>query len=224
MTGSRSPLTMIKDFIRSAELAAGDRLPAERDLAEQLNLTRSQVRTAMRQLVDQGLVWRHVGRGTFVAPTLDEKKRDSVIQSINPRELIEARLALEPRNALLAALSASQADLEAMDDALAMQRDAPSLEAFSRWDVELHRIIARATRNTLLHDLYTLISPAGRKHWDTPRQRPLTQERREQAMEEHVRIVDAIRGGEPQIAERQMRLHLEITHRRITSSSYLPVV
>ncbi|QXJ23849.1 FadR family transcriptional regulator [Actinomadura graeca] len=220
---SPAPVTVVKEFIRSSGLEAGDRLPPERDLAERLGLTRSQVRTAMRRLVDEGVVWRHVGRGTFLVPQVDEERRESVLRSINPRELIEARLALEPRNALLASLSASESDVAAMEEALERQRQARSREEFSRWDVEFHRRVTRAARNTLLLDLFLLVSPAGQQGWEYPRPRPLTPERQEQALQEHVRIVEAIRDGEPQLAERHMRRHLEVTHRRITSSSYLPV-
>jgi uncharacterized membrane protein YedE/YeeE len=87
-----------------AEAADKTRLPSERVLAVQLHTTRAKLRTAMRQLEFEGLVWRGVGKGTFVGP---KPAHESSIKQLklqeNPAHVMRARLALEPELAGLAA-------------------------------------------------------------------------------------------------------------------------
>ncbi|MBI3515427.1 MAG: winged helix-turn-helix transcriptional regulator, partial [Proteobacteria bacterium] len=66
ITSVEGVIQLVRSWIGTAKLKAGDRLPTERALAEQFNLNRNLVRRAFQQLDRMGLINRHVGRGTFV--------------------------------------------------------------------------------------------------------------------------------------------------------------
>ena len=64
----------LADRIRDGAFAVGDRLPSERDLADQLGISRMTVRQAFKSLVDAGLIESRIGRGCFVArPKIDQR-------------------------------------------------------------------------------------------------------------------------------------------------------
>ncbi|UVI28769.1 GntR family transcriptional regulator [Paenibacillus spongiae] len=72
MSSSNQPLylqirTMIRDKIESGELKPGDQIPVEADLVQQFNVSRITIKSALKLLVDEGLVYRTAGKGTFVA-------------------------------------------------------------------------------------------------------------------------------------------------------------
>src|SRR5262249_13986476 len=133
-----------------------DRLPPERELAQTLGLTRTQLRTGMRQLESEGVIWRHVGRGTFFGPRPNESDAGPVrpISSINPRELMEARIRLEPQLARLAACFATADDVLRLERCLERAVAAPDPQLFQTFDADLHRVVAEASHNALLIDLF----------------------------------------------------------------------
>src|SRR5215216_6352113 len=115
----------IADQIRSAivggRLAAGDRLPPERELAEQFGVSRVTVRDALRALEAMGLIKVRVGArgGAFVtAPTgshIGQTMSDMMMmQAITPADIVEARLIVELGTVTLACVRATEPDLDAL--------------------------------------------------------------------------------------------------------------
>ena len=105
----------IEEFIRANDLKAGDRIPAERDLAEQFNVSRPSVREAMIALETAGLIEVRTGDGTFVRrvvprgmPVLAWSQSDPGPGAL---EQFEAREAIEPEVAALAAVRITDAQL-----------------------------------------------------------------------------------------------------------------
>ena len=90
------------------------RLPSERALAEQLGVGRRILRRALEVLEAEGHLWRHQGKGTFIGPRplRGEVSLVELSSRTNPLEVMEARLEIEPGLARLAALRASNGDLE----------------------------------------------------------------------------------------------------------------
>jgi DNA-binding FadR family transcriptional regulator len=113
-------LSRVREFLAAQSLRPQQRLPAERDLADQLGLTRNRLRGALRRLETEGLIWRHVGQGTFFGakPPRGRLPHDdeAIGDSTNPGEILEARLALEPELARLAALRATASEIAKMED------------------------------------------------------------------------------------------------------------
>jgi GntR family transcriptional repressor for pyruvate dehydrogenase complex len=156
-------LQRIEDQIVAGNLRVGDRLPAERDLATQLGVSRSSVREAVRILQAQGVVTSSVGTGpqsgTVVAAMPAEAmtrmlRLHLALSSFELAELIDARVTLERSSARLAARLATPEDLARMRGLLE-QMDDPSLprDLFDALDVSFHVAVARAGHNRLVSDV-----------------------------------------------------------------------
>jgi len=135
--------------IRSSIYPNGGRLPPERDLAVEFSASRSSVRRALEEIEEQGLLWRHVGKGTFVgrAPDLYEDRDRGPAISATPREIFDARLGIEPLVAGTAALSASRRDLDSLWHSVEQLENALDWNPFEIWDRTFHRSVAVATQN-----------------------------------------------------------------------------
>src|SRR5690606_30927252 len=115
----------IASRIRAGDFAAGSRLPAERDLAEQLQVSRSSIREALIALEIEGYVEVRVGTGVFVlSPPEDGKSGSQSAEApaaeptdIGPFDLLETRLLLEPECVALAAQRGSPAQIAAIQAA-----------------------------------------------------------------------------------------------------------
>jgi GntR family transcriptional repressor for pyruvate dehydrogenase complex len=156
-------LARIEDQIVAGNLQVGDRLPAERDLATQLGVSRSSVREAVRILQAQGVVTSTVGTGpqsgTVVAAMPAEAltrmlRLHLALSSFELAELIDARVTLERSSARLAARLATEEDLSQMR-ALLEQMDDPSAprDQFNALDTSFHMALARASHNRLVSDV-----------------------------------------------------------------------
>lgn len=201
----------LEQMIALGELAPGDRLPSERELAESLSVSRTSLREALHQLEAKHLIERRPGRGTVVLapPTQVDDLYASLAELAEAdRQLgnvAELRTVIEPKIAEFAALRATSADLLQMDDILQATHenllDAESLEL----DIRFHLTLARASHNPLLTALTTMVSS-----WTTPVRKDShsTPEGRRSSLAGHRAIRDAIEARDPAAAGRAMILHL----------------
>lgn len=147
-------IEFIRSLIHSGELAPGDRLPSERDLAAHLGISRVTVRLALKALEASGYVTTRRGaqRGTFVndLPVLLERwvewmhKNNEEIDDI-----FDLRIAVESRAAALAAQRHNDEDLQAME--AAVNNLGTTRSSFLRADAEFHRSVARAAHSSRLY-------------------------------------------------------------------------
>jgi GntR family transcriptional regulator, transcriptional repressor for pyruvate dehydrogenase complex len=220
----RNALAVIRHFLDERHFRAQDRLPPERELAETLGLTRTQLRSGMKQLEAEGLIWRHVGRGTFFgpAPTQAAAQPGPAEGSSNPRELMEARIALEPQLARLASTHATADDLIRLDRCLERAIAAPDARLFMTFDADLHLAIAEASHNTLLVDLFRSMNAVRhRVLWGKLDGDFLTPELRKQYDVQHRGVVQAIARHDAAQAENLMRFHLETVERQLMTVALL---
>ncbi len=188
--------------IADGEWALGTRLPAEPELMTQLGVGRSTVREAIRTLTRVGLVQVRQGDGTYVtAQPVENESLLTRCQRAQLHEIHDVREALELQAARLAAERRSDQDLAELRqllDARAAARAARDPEAFAAADVAFHRRIVTATRNTMLVDLYRVLSDA--------LVQSLTMHKRASAFEdvdataEHEALLVAIAAGNPSAA------------------------
>lgn len=153
----------IEQQILRGELHSGDRLPTERELAEQFHASRTAVREAMKILAQKGLLEMRPGRGTIVINGTSQALRNSlglmlrVARHDSSGDLVEVREILEPEIAALAASRASEQDINDLRRAVTIMdahlRDA---DAFITADNFFHQVLARATQNDLI---LTLMDP-----------------------------------------------------------------
>ncbi|MEH6547959.1 MAG: GntR family transcriptional regulator, partial [Sneathiella sp.] len=155
-----SATTALENFIESGHYAPQSKLAPERELAAQLQISRSTLRAALAVLEAQGKVWRHVGRGTFVGKRPPEGKETFPLPAdmTNPAEVMEVRLIIEPQIADLAAHRATAADIAFMKQCLDKGEAARDTATYEMWDGALHRAIAEAAGNSLLLALFTAVN------------------------------------------------------------------
>ncbi len=195
--------------IRSAKFVPGQRLPAERDLAQRFDVSRPTIRESIIALEIIGLVEVRKGSGVYVLES-DKSEGDLEGLDIGPFELIEARMMLEGEIAALAAKLANReqiADLEKiLDDMDRENRAGVSGEIADR---EFHLAIAQITDNSA-------VVSALEHLWDVRYHSPLCIRLLNQVratgvkpiIDEHRQIVDSIASGDPDAARAAMHGHL----------------
>ena len=187
----------LRSLIEAGSLHAGERLPSERELAEQLGVSRSTVREAVQFLGALGLVEIRHGSGTFVRADGDlpsEWLQWTKRHQVEVHELLEVRRGLEAVAAELAA--ERKHELEAMQEALADMEaalDGPDVPGLVEADLSFHTALAAASGNTALHHLAESLGRELLRErgaiWNEPG-------RPERSLREHRRIYDAVRAGD----------------------------
>jgi DNA-binding FadR family transcriptional regulator len=202
----------LKRAIEAGSYGDGDQLPPERQLAQTFRAARSTVRRALDQLERAGLVSRKLGSGTFVTFAGRTDRPDGALSDlVSPLQLIEARFAVEPYTTRLAVLNATRRDLDDMGAVLARaEAAAEDKDTFSKWDAEFHLLIATASRNPLLVEVYRQIN-AVRLHaqWDSMKEKILSPDVIRVYNEQHRGIHRAIDQRDAQLAQALITAHLE---------------
>ena len=206
---------MLAGWLEKHGTLPGERLPPERQLSEKLGISRGELRKAMTALEVEGLVERHVGRGTFLrAPSAPEPNNESLIarlsEDTSPHNAMMARLSLEPEIAGHAAIHASQRHLaEARKLANAM-RVAASWEEYGDLDARLHELIAIASGNPLLVEMHRIVNAVRLSVvWsvlEIPKDGPPEDYH---SFAEHDEIVSALEKRDRSAARSAMRNHLK---------------
>lgn len=216
-----STLSLLRDWLASADLSENGRLPPERDLAERFAVKRAQIRKALAVLEAEGRVWRHVGKGTFLSAGPSGGARGSLsgppdIEAIadrtSPPEAMQARLIIEPELARLAALKATSAQIAELRDLCHRMRAAVTWSAYEELDWRFHNLIAEASGNTLLVEVQHLVNGVRRSVvWGRLAKRPVGPSPDYHSFDEHDAIVQAVAERDRRGAADAMRRHLAST-------------
>lgn len=203
----------IEASILKGELKPGEKLPSERELAEQFGVSRTAIREAVKALTQKGLVEVHMGRGTFVINSTPLAVRHSlglVVKldgSEGTRSLVEVREILEPEIAALAAGRARDEHIKMMQDAVAMMdASLQDIDAFIEADLDFHLALAEGTQNVLiptLTDTLVILLREQRKRI------ALVKGGMVRAQKHHKKILAAVLKGDSHEARQTMRAHLE---------------
>ena len=203
--------TRIREMIRLGEVEANGKLPTERDLCARFGISRRALRRALDALEAEGLVWRRQGKGTFVGqpPDPNGPLAAAIAPDTDPLSVMEARLALEPELAALAARRATGEDIARMHALAERASHAPDADAAELWDGSLHRMIARIAGNPILSAAFTLINEVRQEQrWQQERQQARSPELVAEYVRHHAYIIDAINAREEDAARAAMRAHL----------------
>ena len=201
----------LRDLL-AAELQAdrwpvGGRLPTERELGTRHSAARNTVRRALDALEAEGLITRHVGRGTFRAVPPGVVR--AAEEELSPSDVVECRLMLEPEMIALAVARATQADIARLLDCLRGTDEAADLAGFEHWDAALHDAFALATHNgAVIAMSRSLARVRERTDWGQLKARGNTEERRAALQAQHHAMVDAVRRRDRAEARRTMREHI----------------
>ncbi len=212
MWQSQPDLERVLQFLQGGNFAHNQRLPAERELADQLGLTRNRLRGSLRRLAAEGLIWRHVGKGTFFGRRPSPVTPKDLSELTNPREVMEVRLALEPEVARLAAFRATARDVGEIEACLKKMRTTNDWSEWGFWDARFHWAIAKAANNALLLLLFeTMHASRGQVVWGRLGETSRRKARKGAIAKEHKAILDAIKRRDPDLAAELMRDHLRST-------------
>jgi len=209
----RSLLRSIKDGL----MVPGAKLPNERELAQQLNTSRTAVRSALAMMESQGLLRRRVGSGTFLtedARNVFERmdQTDTADHEAVPSfaEIVEGRLLFEPAMMHLVVRRVQDREIVEMRRVLEEILDVPTWKDFKETIYALHRLIFASTKNKFLEQIMAAILDDRRavlfdgRDTDKPTPIPV----RQQTHKELRAIVDAIADRNGKRAERLVSDHL----------------
>jgi len=208
----------VRRLIERGELRPGDRLPAERELAVRIGVSRPTVRVGLRALAAMGVVRTRHGAGTFVTefPVLDSEPLSflAALHGFTRDEMYEARRILEVGAAALAAERATPDQMTTISEEIAnLFASMEDPQAFLVHDIRFHRAVAAASGNPIVASLVEMVAAL---YYD---QRRKTAERAtgrnlRDAAEMHRRVYQAIRSRNPEEARGAMNEHL------LTSRAY----
>lgn len=205
----------IQTAIVDGSLKPGDFLPAERDLCERFEVSRTAIREALFALQTSGLIELVNGRrARVVEPTaerlIEELSGPARLVLTRPerlRQLQDARMLFEGFLARVAARSATAkqiADIEAALQANGQTINDP--EGFVRTNIDFHLAIAKVSGNVFIDSLHNAVQAWLAEHRRVAIQQPGAAER---AYRRHVEIFEAIRQGDADAAEKAMTAHLQ---------------
>ncbi len=213
----------LRALMQSGEFEPGSRLPAERDLARQLGVSRPSVREALIALEVEGWVEVRTGSGVYVLARhvrANSRARQIPASEWGPLELIRARRVIEGEIASLAALQAKRKDVQSIRAAIDhMSEDADRGVAPLVGDRAFHTAVAQASGNVVLLETVQTF-------WEA-RSGPLFERLGDyfesasswrKAITEHESILDSIRAHDPQGARAAMQQHMDKSHGRFSAS------
>ncbi|HJS03695.1 MAG TPA: FadR/GntR family transcriptional regulator [Variovorax sp.] len=207
-------------LIAKGEFAVGARLPAERDLAKQLGVSRPSVREALIALEVEGWVEVRTGSGVYVRGRAQLAAAPEASTEWGPLELIRARRVVEGETAAIAAVSAKRKDIEAMTRAIALMRELAERNVMPLdGDRAFHLAIVECCGNVVL-------SETVQGFWDSRRGPIFTRlggyfesaKSWRSAIAEHEAIRDAIAAHDPAGARAAMHAHMDKSHQRFSAS------
>lgn len=195
------------------------RLPAERQLAADLGVTRTAVRHALAVLESEGRISREIGRGTFFYDAVTASDGPAGGTGFAPADVMMVRRMLEPQAMPLVVAWATARDFAEMDRCLAGGDAAVDYGEFEAWDVALHRAIIAASHSPLLAAMYAVIEKA--RHgpvWGELKRRSASRERRDRYQAGHREIVAALQARDDVRAAEAMRAHLALVAEHLLGS------
>ncbi|WP_155060122.1 FadR/GntR family transcriptional regulator [Streptomyces blattellae] len=207
--GFEEALEQILQVVRLGLVPGGERLPAERELAERLGISRVTLREVLKVLQDQGLVESRRGRygGTFVLPRKDCGGEDELrrrVAAVDIEDVLRFREVLEVGAAGLCAAHGLTGEQTArLREALARTQDAP-LSDYRRLDTLLHLTLAELCESPSLTAQYAAVRATVNDLLDCI---PLLVRNLEHSQRQHLAIVEAVLDGDADGAREMMREH-----------------
>jgi DNA-binding FadR family transcriptional regulator len=209
----RADLEKVRTYILNLRDQGENRLPPERELVDAIGLTRSRLRGALKKLVDEEVIWREVGSGTYFGqrPLVGSGagRHAELADLTNPFEVMEARLLLEPELARLAAFRARGENITELELCMEKMAESQGGSDWTFWDRRFHNAIARATNSTLLVILLeTIQGNMDRGTWGELADKLRRNSSLEGSMHDHRSILTPIKNRNPEGAFEAMRTHL----------------
>jgi DNA-binding FadR family transcriptional regulator len=199
----------IQALISEQQIAPGERLPSERDLAIQLSVSRASLREALIALELGGVIDVRGGSGVYVSE-LAAPAAPVPEAGPGPFEVLSARRLIEAEVAAIAARVATDSAVDAILFAVEeMERHHANHSHNEQADRNFHLAIARATGNSAMVGVMEYLWDQRGRLWHKLKEHFQTEELRQETLSDHRRILQAIASHDPAEARRAMRAHLE---------------
>lgn len=200
----------IKNQIKKGILKPGEKLPSERELASLLGVSRTSVREAIKALSFSGYLEVIQGKGTYVleiATQYDEIVNFfSEFSNYSLDYLMEARIMLEGEFARLAAVNASQDEIDVIERVFNEICNSKDTNTFFVKDLQFHLTIAKATHNPIMNGLMKIIVEMLYK--ETQKIIEISEDTRENTIETTRDLVQAIKQRDAEKAKELMSEHI----------------
>lgn len=188
----------------------GDKLPNENDLSEELNISRTTLREAIRILVTNGILEIKRGKGTFVKNDIDLSIMESFDTladvKINAKGLYEMRLIFEPEATYYATIRASDAELKhILDYGLQIEQKIKCNEDRTEVERKFHKSIVKATHNEFMEKLMPVIYQAIDKGVILSKKNELAIK---DTVNDHKMIMEFMKSRNPEGAKSAMKIHI----------------
>lgn len=209
-------IAQIQEMIIDGTLKKGDKLPSERYLAEQLNVSRTSIREAIRALDIIGLIESRQGEGNFIKDNFENCLFEplSVMFMLNqstPEEILELRKTIEVEAAVLAAKKITDEQVEELIDLVEQLKNSQDEKASVKVDKEFHYKIVQATDNFLLLNIFNAISTLMESFIKGAREIILTDiHNKEILIVQHENICKALVNRDSDRAAHAMKIHLNL--------------
>ncbi len=218
-------------LIQSGAFKPGERLPSERKLCETFQVSRSSLRTALQQLEYNGIIETRLGSGTYVCQDAagligqnQDKLSDIVFSAGNDADgfipRMECRIIIEPVAARLAAIYATQADLDELESIIRRMEaytGSAQKNSFYVEDQNFHDCIARASGNNMIRSIVNNYCVSIYYHLKSFGRIPKLAET---SLEQHKKIADALKQHDPEAAEAAMLEHIQYSYRENATYIY----
>lgn len=208
----------IQKLILEGYIEPEQKLPSERELCDEFNVSRTSVREALKGLISAGFLEKK-SDGTYVNKNLTDivKKPMKLLlfsKDLTVAEIYEARQVLETQNARLAAKKATEENLKQMENCVEiMENPSSSIENIMDSSVKFHYSIARATENKILLDVYQVIYDILQ---DMRKQSDVISNIKESVIY-HRKIFDSIKARDEKTAEKLMYEHITMLFKNSTN-------
>ena len=215
----------IENNILNGGLDKGEKLPSERDLAEQFDVSRPSIREAINKLQAKGIIEKVPGGGSYICESLGASFTDPLLEILAknqdaPLDMLEMRYAIEGLSAYLAALRATQEDKNLIQKRFDELLEANTHEDTKReaaCDVKFHLAIAMATHNpVLLHIMQSLFDVLQKSISLTLLDLFKDSIHREDIKDQHTEVLNMILTNDAEAAKTAMQKHLSWVESCIT--------
>ncbi|SES92053.1 FadR/GntR family transcriptional regulator [Anaerobranca gottschalkii] len=215
-------IEQIKNMIIEGKLKRGDKLPSERELVEQLQVSRASIREALSALQIIGLIESRHGEGNFIKEKLDNNFLEPLstlflLEEQSPKEILEFRTILEVSSAAMAAKNATTEQILMLQNVVKdLEENRKDEDLNIKLDKKFHYTIAQITGNRLLYNILNSISDLIDISIKYTRSKILMDPKNQEILiEQHKGIFAAIAKGDPELASERMKSHLDYVNKCI---------
>lgn len=212
-------IEQIKAMIADGTLKKGDKLPAERELVEKLQVSRTSIREAMRAMEIIGLIESKQGGGNFVREDFENNLFEPLsimfmLEKGDPKEIIELRKIIEVETVALAAMRITDEELESIGNIIQDLKNSANEENAVKIDKRFHYEIAKASKNSLIISILNAISSLIDAYIKDARTRILEDEGNKVLLSsQHEKVYLALKKHDAAEAEEAMKQHLDFANK-----------